>query len=123
MQGYTTDEGSAMDDLLTILHSKERPQNAASCRRVQEPLVLHPGGRPKFQVDACPAQHTVCGHSWYGTRQSTCAHHSGQRGTLRARFKIIIKIFGWLFFYDLLQFLIGALSSRGTIFGRIFAKY
>jgi hypothetical protein len=27
--GYTTDEGSAMSDLLTILHSKERPQNAA----------------------------------------------------------------------------------------------
>jgi hypothetical protein len=27
--GLTTDESSAMDDLLTILHSKERPQNAA----------------------------------------------------------------------------------------------
>ena len=27
--GLTTDESSAMGDLLTILHSKERPQNAA----------------------------------------------------------------------------------------------
>jgi hypothetical protein len=27
--GLTTDESSAMDDLLTILHSKERPRNAA----------------------------------------------------------------------------------------------